>query len=255
MPETIDAGEYTVKGFVTKITDAYAAMERASGHTQKKSFSPSTVGYGHGTCPRYWFIAFTGEHFDNTSTPEDQARMHHGTKSHDKIQDIIANFDDEAIIEQQVLMSSPPVRGFADFIVKIGDEQVVGEYKTAAQEVFIFRKTHRNASPAHVVQLLIYLVALGLDRGFVLYENKNTQELLAIEITLEAYRDYADEIIGWMNKVYQNYALSTYEDGLIPKRPFYSIKSKECKTCPVKVACYEKWTEGEVDLPALEVRK
>lgn len=255
MSDSIDLGEYKVAGFVTKIQEAYSAMNSPSQFTQKKTFSPSSVGYGHGTCPRYWFIAFTGEWFDNDNTPEDQARMHHGTHSHNKIEKIIESLELDSRIEEEVLMSNPPVRGYADFIVNLDGEQVVGEYKTAAQEVFIFRKTNKNASPAHIVQLIIYLVALELDRGFVLYENKNTQELLAIEIRLEDYREYADEIIGWMKKVYQNYALSTYEDGHVPLRPFYSAKSKECKTCPVRVACYEKWTEGEVDLPALEVRK
>jgi hypothetical protein len=46
--------------FSKLIDDAYNARRRGKKNTQKKTFSPSTVGYGHGNCPRYWFIAFNG---------------------------------------------------------------------------------------------------------------------------------------------------------------------------------------------------
>jgi CRISPR/Cas system-associated exonuclease Cas4 (RecB family) len=213
------------------------------------------VGYGHGTCPRYWYLAFQGAYFEQENDLDGMVRMHHGTSSHGKIEAIVKELPFPAKIEKEVKSSNPPVRGYADFIINWDGEEIVGEYKTSAQEAFIFRKTNKNGSPAHVIQVLIYLKALELRRGFLLYENKNTQELLAIEISLDDYEDYADYITNWMNKVYQNYVYSTYMGEVLPARPFYSRKSKECKTCPLKRSCYDGLGDGDVTIAPLEVRK
>jgi CRISPR/Cas system-associated exonuclease Cas4 (RecB family) len=245
---------FTPTGFIAAVNEVYEKGIKENGFTQKKTFAPSQVGYGHGTCPRYWYMAFEGAYFENDIDLDGIVRMHHGTSSHGKIEEIIKQTSLKPEIEKEITNSNPPVRGFVDFIVNWNGERVAGEYKTSAQEAFIFRKLKQKGSPAHIVQVLIYLHVLGLDRGVLLYENKNTQELLALEIKMEDYKEYADEIIGWMNKVYQNYAYSTYMGDTLPARPFYSRKSKECKTCPVKRSCYDGLGKGDVNIAPLEVR-
>jgi CRISPR/Cas system-associated exonuclease Cas4 (RecB family) len=247
--------EFTPKGFVAKVHEVYEEGIRENAFTQKTTFAPSQVGYGHGTCPRYWYMAFEGAYFENDVDLEGSMRMHHGTISHSKIEDLVEKMDMPSEIEHEINSSIPPIRGFVDFIIDWDGEKIAGEYKTSAQEAFVFRKLQHKGSPAHIVQVLLYLKTLGLKRGLLLYENKNTQELLAIEISLEQYQEYADYIVTWMNKVYQNYAYSTYMGDTLPARPFFSRKSKECKTCPVKRSCYDGLGKGDVTIAPLEVRK
>ena len=51
---------------VDRINSGYT-VKRVSRHTQKKTFAPSTVAYGHGECPRYWYIAFDGAEFSDNA--------------------------------------------------------------------------------------------------------------------------------------------------------------------------------------------
>lgn len=48
------------------IEEAYVRVGK-SGHPDgfktKKTFAPSSIAYGHGTCPRYWYLAFSGAEF------------------------------------------------------------------------------------------------------------------------------------------------------------------------------------------------
>ncbi len=44
--------------FAQLLDESYRNTKRADGEMTKKSFSPSSIGYGHGTCPRYWYMAY-----------------------------------------------------------------------------------------------------------------------------------------------------------------------------------------------------
>ena len=46
------------KEFIEKIESGYTVNRKTEFKT-KKSFSPSTLVYGSGACPRYWFLAFS----------------------------------------------------------------------------------------------------------------------------------------------------------------------------------------------------
>jgi len=49
--------------FAQLLDESYRNTKRADGEMTKKSFSPSSLGYGHGKCPRYWYMAFSGAVF------------------------------------------------------------------------------------------------------------------------------------------------------------------------------------------------
>ena len=74
---------FDTKKFIEEFRNTY---ESKSGFTEKKTFSPSTLGYGHGNCARYWFIAFNGAEFEDTATPQAKAAMENGSFVHDRIQ-------------------------------------------------------------------------------------------------------------------------------------------------------------------------
>ena len=55
--------------------------------SKKTAFSPSTLTWNHGECPRFWYLAFEGAIFEDNSDAYGVANRTSGTLSHDRIQD------------------------------------------------------------------------------------------------------------------------------------------------------------------------
>ena len=237
-------GPIDLKGLIKKIESGYTA-NRGTEFRQKKSFSPSTLVYGNGACPRYWFLAFTGAEYVDDASPYDVANMDNGSMSHERIQKAI---EDSGILvekEKKIITSDPPIFGFADAIIQWGEDQPVVEIKTMKEESFMYRKFAKPPS-YHIMQLIIYMKVLGKRLGVLLYENKNSHELHAITIEpLPEYIAWADYAFDWMRKV-----RAQFESGEIPQKPYRS-NSKVCKGCPVAVACAAA-AKGTVKIEPLE---
>ena len=89
--------------------------------------------------------------------------------------------------------------------------------------------------------------------GFFLYENKNTQEILIIPVSMnDKNKKIIEDAFLWMQEVWDN-----FKDGDLPMRPAGSTKSKmPCTYCPVKKECYNKETPlGTVQIELFEVPK
>src|SRR5690606_39600238 len=67
------------------LEEASARLGRKDGFTKKKSFPPSGVGYGSGTCPRYWYLAFHGANCKYDNTARQRANMDSGTAAGERI--------------------------------------------------------------------------------------------------------------------------------------------------------------------------
>lgn len=240
------------------LNDAVLDGGREPHDRAKKSFAPSGVGYGAGTCARRWWYDFHGgvmrvEDADAMSI----ANMDYGTEAHARIQ---KQFEKTGLLvetEKKVDTTKggtefPPILGFVDLVINWQGEQAVGEIKTTSQESFVSKASKQQAVGYHLLQVLIYMKVLGLNKGFLLYENKNTQQLLILPVAWNvANTKLIDDTFAWMHKVYDN-AFS--EDGGLPTRPARSEKSVICKSCPFRKHCWED-EEGVVDLPVLEVPK
>ena len=85
----IDNGFNAIE-FAKMYEEAVLSGKRPNEFTQKKTFSPSGVGYGNGNCPRYWFIAFNGAEFENETDAMGVVNMDNGTYVHDRIQKVMA---------------------------------------------------------------------------------------------------------------------------------------------------------------------
>jgi CRISPR/Cas system-associated exonuclease Cas4 (RecB family) len=243
-PEGFDANE-----LASLLEESYMKQRRQDKHTQKKTFSPSTIGYGHGTCPRYWFLAFTGAPFVETVDALGIANMANGTQAHERIEKL---FDDSGIRlgnEIEITMVDPPIRGFADVEVDWKGEPVIGEIKTTRQEAFLVREASGKPSANHLFQILIYMRARDRKYGFLLYENKNSQEFLVIPIEMtERNAKILDNALDWMRTVYKS-----YQDETAPVRP-WKKPVKICQGCPVKDWCWsDESPEGVADIPKMEV--
>lgn len=234
-----------------------ATKKPAKSWTQKKTFSPSTIGYGHGTCARYWNIAFTGlKSFEDTFDAMAVANMGVGTAVHEQVQNALEAAGLLVESELEITVEDPPIRGFLDAIINWKDEEIVCEIKTTRQESFAFKLMHGKPSPNHLIQILIYMKATGKKRGFLLYVNKNDETMVVIPVELdETNNKIIDDVYEWLRTVYK-----AYQDEILPKRPFR--KSKEtglpsnniCRNCPVQKACFAG-PEGTVLIPLMEVPK
>lgn len=240
---------FTVEKVIKALEAGYLTKKREDKWTQKYSFAPSGLAYGKGFCPRYWYLAFEGNHFIETNDAKSIPVMANGTAAGTRIANA---FRDAGVLiadEAEVKLSDPPVRGFIDVIVRIGEDVVVGEIKTTSDAIFSSKVVSMKPSPAHLLQILIYLKATGKKKGFILYENRNTLEVLVIPVDFNKDNEaILEEALDWMRSVYK-----AWEEKTIPKRPFRSQTGKVCQDCPLNKVCWEETPDGELKLPKMEI--
>lgn len=254
---------FETEAFGDALEKASSEGGRKSKFTQKTSFAPSGIGYGSGTCPRYWYYAFHGAHFNyDDTTARQRANMDAGTAAGERIADLVKQAGLLTAAEVPVRHEDPPIFGFMDLAVKWQGEEMIGEVKTTREETWNYRASTMQAPGYQLIQLLIYMKVFNKDKGFFLIENKNTHELLVIPVKMtEKNRELVDYVFDWMRTVKK----SSDADQL-PHRPF-TPKSLQCKSCPVWDTCWEGYIKGTakregadpnpgvVDLPPLEVPK
>lgn len=255
--QTLATKRFGAEKLAELLNDAVLKGRREPSDRAKKSFAPSGVGYGSGTCPRQWFYAFSGGILrEDEPDALSIANMDYGTEAHARIQKVFKQtgilVEDERKVVTDDKPELPPIFGYADLIIKWQGEEAVGEIKTTTQESYVSKKAKATPAGYHLLQVLIYMKVLGLNKGFLLYENKNTQQLLIIPVTWNvANTKLVEDTFNWMQTVYLN-----WENGRKPKRPFNSKRSPACKSCPFVTHCWDIDEEdGVVELPALEVPK
>jgi CRISPR/Cas system-associated exonuclease Cas4 (RecB family) len=230
------------------IESGYLASKRHDEFKQKSSFSPSTIGGYHGTCPRYWFTAFNGAEFIDTFDALGVASMNTGIDAHTRIQKILKDADLDVKVEVEVLYEDPPIRGFADLLIDWNGTAVVGEIKTTKQELFNHRVGTNKPYASHYLQILLYMYILQAPEGFLLYENKNTGEYITIPVAMTPAKiEIVERVLAWMRGVY-----AAYQDNVAPVRPF-TKKSPICKKCPVAKTCWNTEYTDHIDIAVLEV--
>lgn len=251
MMQRSGAGKLDPMEFIKAYEKSYIERGARSGYKKKKSFSPSTLGYGHGTCPRYWYIAFTGAEFEDTFDSKSLANMENGSYSHERIQDNLEKMGILKHKELEITNEDPPIKGFIDAIIDWHDQDIPVEIKTANNNSFQFRITSGKPSGSHFVQFLIYLKLTKSREGFLLYENKDTQDMHIISVAVsEKNKKHVDYLFEWMQATHKS-----FEDEELPTRPWHRANAKICKGCPVRKECYDNLGDGVITLPVLEVPK
>ena len=244
--EVLPAHPMDVAGITEKIKEGYI-INRIDKHTQKKTFAPSTIAYGHGECPRYWYLAFDGQTFEDNADAYGAANMTAGTKSHERIQSAMGNVPDFLIdSEFKITYSDPPIFGYGDVMLNWQGETLLGEIKTMMNEGFEYRKAHMKPKTGHLIQLLIYMKILKKAKAVLIYENKNNHELLLLPVEVnDHYRRWVDQAFDWMRTVRK-----AWVDRTLPKKNYRS-NSKICKNCPIQKACASAEV-GELKINSLE---
>ena len=241
-----------------KFLDEYFnTFELKNSFTQKKTFSPSTLGYGHGNCARYWFIAFNGADFEDTAKPLAKSVMENGTFTHDRIQKRFNKLNKSYKIiahEIDTVHQDPPIHGYLDSLIQDleSDNLIPFEIKSVKDEQWNIKQHSLDPSDNHKIQLLTYMKIWGYKTGVFFYENKNDQAPLLIIIEMdEKNNQLIDYVFDWLRGVYK-----LYEDQTLPNRPFLKT-NYACKGCPVNKICWKqmKDDEGEVIYPAMVIKK
>jgi CRISPR/Cas system-associated exonuclease Cas4 (RecB family) len=233
---------------IKKIQSGYVA-ERGPKHTQKKTFAPSTIAYGHGECPRYWYLAFDGQTFEDHADPYGAANMTAGSLSHGRIQ--TAMRDSGILIEDEfkIINEDPPIFGYGDVMLDYKGERLVGEIKTVRNDDFEHKKLSRKPKMGHLMQLLMYMKVWKIRKGVMIYENKNNHELLTLPVIVnDQYRTWVDETFEWMRVVYKS-----WQDKQLPEIPYRS-NSRICKSCPIQKACAEAG-DGTIKIKPMKLLK
>lgn len=233
---------FDVEGLDALLEEASAKGGRPDGFTKKKSFAPSGVGYGSGTCPRYWYYAFHGAEFVYNNTARQRANMDAGTAAGERIAQLFKKAGILNASEFKIINEDPPIFGYGDLAVTWQGEQMVGEVKTTRTESFTTRAAKQEAPGYQLIQLLIYMKVLGKDKGFFVVEDKNDHGLLIIPIRMTEQRNkLVEDVFEWMRTV-----KAASDADTLPKRPF-TPKSKECKSCPVWDTCWSGYKRGSVN--------
>lgn len=236
--------------FAAMVETAYESTKRDGTGTLKKTFSPSTIGYGHGNCARYWFVAFNGADFEDNNDAMAIANMLNGTYAHTRLETIIEKTGVLKEKEREILNEDPPIRGFADLVLDWEGKEVIGEIKTANEEKFLIKQASMNANGNHLLQILTYMKVEGVENGFLMYENKNTQEICIIPVNMnEKNKKIIDDVFDWMREVY-----AAYTNNTLPTRGFTKTQWA-CKNCPVKTKCWKEMEDGEITIKSLEAPK
>jgi CRISPR/Cas system-associated exonuclease Cas4 (RecB family) len=230
---------------IDKINHGYIA-KRGPKHQQKKTFAPSTIAYSHGECPRYWYLAFEGATFEDNADAYGGANMTSGTKSHERIQQAMADAGILKDAEFKVTWQDPPIFGFGDVILDWAGEDLLGEIKTMPNEGFEYRKAAGKPKLGHLVQLLIYMKILNKTKAVLIYENKNNHDLLILPVEInDYYVRWVNQTFDWMKTVRK-----AWEDKKLPEKNYRS-NSKICKTCPIRATC-DLAGKGEIKIKSLE---
>jgi len=230
---------------IDKINYGYIA-KRGTKFQQKKTFAPSTIAYSHGECPRYWYLAFEGAEFTDNADAYGGANMTAGTKSHERIQQAMADAGILKDSEFKVTYDDPPIFGFGDVILDWAGEDLLGEIKNMPSEGFEYLKAAGKPKLGHLVQLLIYMKILNKTKAVLIYENKNNHDLLILPVEIsDYYIRWVNQTFDWMKTVRK-----AWEDKKLPEKNYRS-NSKICKTCPLRATC-DIAGKGDIKINSLE---
>jgi hypothetical protein len=202
-----------------------------------KHFHASSAG----TCKRAQLLSTNGFTYEQSI----DVRLNHifddGKWRHLKFQ---AMFYDMGILisaEEKISLKAWHLVGSIDVRVKLpNNPNVIVELKGTNDYQFQILKRSGKPLEHHLYQVLCYMLATDTPLGIILYENKNTQELLEFVINPDAYQAECAAIVHRyriLNKYRKKNQLSGFECTLL------DIDSK-FKYCNQKHNCLAQVKEG-----------
>jgi CRISPR/Cas system-associated exonuclease Cas4 (RecB family) len=176
---------------------------------------------------------FNGVEYTPSFSPQTYRIFDNGHRVHDRLYEYFRGLG--ILVEEEFPVSNddPPIQGTADGIIDLDGHKLI-ELKSISAEGFQYRQLSHKPSDDHVRQANLYMHCLNLDSGFVIYENKNNQQILPIYIERDDV--FLDKLFKKYRKIYK-----AVQDGVKPDRP-YKRTSKHCARCDLADLC---WSEKE----------
>lgn len=120
------------------------------------------------------------------------------------------------------------ISGRADFIISIEGVPYVVDVKSISGRLNLEKMA--EPKPEHYYQVQLYLHFFKIQKGILLYINKDTQELK--EFIFDYDEELANRILKWFERLKEK-----IEKDIVPKRiPDYP-KNWQCQYCPYREIC------------------
>jgi CRISPR/Cas system-associated exonuclease Cas4 (RecB family) len=187
-------------------------------------------------CSRFWFYLFEGVEMETSFSPQTYRIFDNGHAVHERIYGYFRDMGILVAEEIPVTYSDPPIEGTADGIIDFHGNKLI-ELKSISNEGFEYRRIYKKPKDDHFRQAQIYMRCLDLDQAFVIYENKNNQQILPLLIDRDDA--FIDKLFVKYRKFYKNFT-----DNTIPARP-YKMTSKNCSNCDLASMCWNDERSGE----------
>lgn len=137
-----------------------------------------------------------------------------GTIIHDwvqKIEDVLTKYHIEKGVRFDIPESHLYFRGNADLVAKDGSEVI------DLKSINGFNWVEGSPMKSHTIQLMVYMKALGISEGKIVYVDKNTLKTLSHDVKID--EDELKEVYAKIERVYQ--ALKKWDsEGKFNKIPF-----------------------------------
>lgn len=226
-PKEIKSGAELEVEFV-KIIDDHLAKRNEPVIKKVGGFHPSYTNQ----CKRYWYYLFEGTEMTTSFRSQTYRIFDNGHAVHERLYSYMREIGILVAEEIPVTYDSPPIEGTADGIIDLDGHKLI-ELKSISTEGFHYRQLYKKPKDEHYRQAQIYMRCLDLDSGFVIYENKNNQEILPIYV--ERDDAFIDKLFKKYTGIYQSYL-----DKQIPAQP-YKRSSAHCQNCDLAGKC---WSEN-----------
>jgi CRISPR/Cas system-associated exonuclease Cas4 (RecB family) len=211
--------------------DDHLIKRNETNFKQVKGFHPSYTNQ----CSRYWYYLFQGVNVTPSFSAQTYRIFDNGHAVHSRLYSYFREMGILVAEEIPVTYDSPPIEGTADGIIDWYGHKLI-ELKSISSEGFHYRQLHSKPKDEHYRQAQIYMHCLDLESGYVIYENKNNQDILPIYIDRD--QKFIDKLFKKYETIYHNYV-----NGQIPDHP-YKRTSANCNSCDLAALC---WAEnGEI---------
>lgn len=206
----------------------------------KERYSPSDLGMN---CKRFLFFGFVNAPFDDNFTDDTNRTLEIGNRIHSMFQEIMKKWDGKTHIKSEHYFQVPLTKDDPNIIFSgsIDDihmypnvGMVIVEYKSI--NGFAIKYLNGKPKPEHIAQIQMYMHYTGIQKGVVVYINKNTSEIE--EYRLKYDKEEAMKWIEFIKDTQYNY-VDKLELPPIPDDGCHNKSSFPCSYCKYKKICYE----------------
>lgn len=231
-PDEQDLAEALAKAIDDSIENGLSGKYKKIG-----GFHPSNTN----DCARYLVYLFRGTFVPSDVSARLQRIFDNGHATHSRLYGYLEQMG--ILIADEVPINTIlkyedyeiPIEGTTDGLINWQGEKII-ELKSISDAGFAQRRLFKKPKADHYKQIQIYMMASDINSGFVIYENKNTQQILVFEVTKD--EEFMNKLLKKYGKIYK-----AFKEGKLPKR-YKSPSSEHCRYCNLKDHCWSDEDAG-----------